>query len=79
MEYNTQNGKEAWKVVLEDAFITFLMVLIPKLILLGHPPTSLAEIYEPFLSSLLMGIYSWARYRNIQIPKEEEKGSVVSD
>lgn len=53
-------------VVLEDAVVTFFITLLPKLIELGRPPTSINEIWTPLLSSLLMALYSYTRLRGIK-------------
>ena len=60
-----------WALILEDMIVTFLVTLIPKLILLGRPPVSIVEIYVPLLSALLMALYSYMRARGIE-PREEE-------
>lgn len=65
---NSENKKEAKiAAILEAVFITFLITLIPHLIELGRPPTSLMEIWVPLLSSALMGIYIWIRMRGIEV------------
>jgi len=60
-------------LVLEIVAVTFLMGLIPDLIALGRPPTSLTEIWQPIMSALLIALYAYARVRNIEIPDAEDK------
>ena len=64
------NSKEVnkFQLVLEDCIITFLVVLIPKLIALGGPPKSLVDLWEPLLSSMLMALYSYMRLRGMEKP-----------
>ena len=59
-------------LVLEIVLVTFLMGLIPDLIALGRPPTSLAEIWQPVMSALLIALYAYARVRTIEIPDAED-------
>lgn len=59
-------------LILEDMIVTFLVTLIPELILLGRPPESIIEIWVPLLSSVLMAIYSYMRMRGIERAKQDE-------
>lgn len=61
------------KLILEDVLVTFLVTLIPELIVLGRSPMSFGEVYVPILSSFLMAVYSYMRMRGIERsePKEE--------
>ena len=59
-------------LVLEIVTVTFFIGLIPDLIALGRPPTSLTEIWQPVMSALLIALYAYARVRNIEIPDAED-------
>lgn len=61
------------KLILEDMIVTFLITLIPELILLGRPPQSILEIWVPLLSAVLMAIYSYMRMRGIERAKQEDE------
>lgn len=58
-------------IVLEDALLVFLVTLIPKLLSLGGPPTSLGQLWEPMLSSILAALYSYMRSQGKEKPEEE--------
>lgn len=61
------------KLILEDVIVTFLVTLIPELIVLGRPPVSFGEVYVPILSSVLMAIYSYMRMRGIERAELEDE------
>jgi len=66
---NRSSGKtrtDKWAAVLETVVVTFLITLIPSLIDLGRPPTSIVEVWVPILSSVLMAIYTYMRMRGIE-------------
>ncbi|MHA1286235.1 MAG: hypothetical protein ACTSPB_02405 [Candidatus Thorarchaeota archaeon] len=60
-------------LILEDVIVTFLITLIPELIVLGRPPLSFEEVYVPILSSVLMSIYSYMRMRGIERAESEDE------
>mgnify|MGYP000450984732 CR=1 FL=1 len=57
--------------IVETVVVVFLATLIPKLIALGGPPTSINDVWEPLLSSALMGLYAYMRLRGIKMPPPE--------
>ena len=61
---------QRWIAVLEVCVITFMVVMIPDLILLGRPPENLTEVWKPFLSALLASIYAYVRVKAIEIKNE---------
>ena len=61
---------DQWYAVFEATLVTFFIALIPDLIVLGGPPTCIAEIWKPFMSAMLMALYTYSRARGISIPDE---------
>ena len=60
-------GKKVNKinVLLETVLITFLASLLPQLT--GGVPQSLADIWNPMISALIMSLYSYMRMRGISL------------
>ena len=77
MAQNRDTGRDGaiskldqWTAVLEATLVTFAIALIPDLIVLGGPPTCITDIWKPFMSALLMAVYTYSRARGINIPDE---------
>jgi len=64
-EKDNPGGKKISKinVLLETVLITFLASLLPQLT--GGVPQSLADIWNPLISALIMSLYSYMRMRGI--------------
>ncbi|MBA7493303.1 hypothetical protein ES702_03861 [subsurface metagenome] len=58
--------------ILEAVVVTFLLTFIPKMLVLGRPPISIEEIWEPLLTSVLMALYTYMRMRGIKPEKIHE-------
>ena len=66
-ERDNPGGKKVSKinVLLETVLITFLASLLPQLT--GGVPQSLADIWNPMISALIMSLYSYMRMRGISL------------
>ena len=66
-ERDNPGGKKVNKinVLLETVLITFLASLLPQLT--GGVPQSLADIWNPMISALIMSLYSYMRMRGISL------------
>jgi len=64
---------EYWIAIIEIVVVTFIVSLIPDLIVLGHIPNEWSELWEPFLSALLIAIYAYMRVRGIEVQKKAER------
>ena len=64
-ERDNPGGKKVSKinVLLETVLITFLASLLPQLT--GGVPQSLADVWNPLISALIMSLYSYMRMRGI--------------
>jgi len=64
-EKDNPGGKKVSKinVLLETVLITFLASLLPQLT--GGVPQSLADVWNPLISALIMSLYSYMRMRGI--------------
>ena len=59
-----------WDAVLEYTIVTFLIVLITNLLMIGRIPT-LEECYIPLLGAILAGLYAYGRIRGLDIEEPE--------
>lgn len=57
-------------LIAEEVVVTFLIVFIPELLILGRPPKSVTEIWVSLLASLLRALYCYMRIRGIQRAKQ---------
>jgi len=80
MAQNKDTGKnesitkmDQWAAVFEATLVTFFIALLPDLIVLGGPPASIADIWKPICSAMLMALYTYSRARGITIPDEVRK------
>ena len=66
-EKDNPGGKKISKinVLLETVLITFLASLLPQLT--GGVPQSLADVWNPLISALIMSLYSYMRMRGISL------------
>ena len=66
-ERDNPGGKKVNKinVLLETVLITFLASLLPQLT--GGVPQSLADVWNPMISALIMSLYSYMRMRGISL------------
>jgi len=71
----TISKADQWAAVLEATLVTFFIALLPDLIVLGRPPTCIAELWKPFMSAALMALYTYSRARGITTDEEVKKGS----
>jgi len=58
-------------LIIEVIIVTFLVSIIPQLIIIGRIPTP-EEIYVPVLSAILMAIYAYIRIRDIDVETTTE-------
>jgi len=66
----SENGVN-WDAVLEYTLVTFLIVLITNLLMIGRIPT-LEECYVPLLGALLAGLYAYGRIRQLDIQEPSD-------
>lgn len=70
---NPSNGNsEKFWAIIEVVIMIFITTFIPSLIELGRPPTSLEEVWVPFLVALLMSAYAYMRIRGIDPTPEPD-------
>lgn len=65
---------DQWAAVFEATLVSFFIALIPELIVLDGPPSTLGEVWKPFLIAMLMALYTYSRARGIQLPDEVNDG-----
>lgn len=59
-----------WWAVAEVCISTFIITMLLRLYEIGSPPTSLTEIYMPFLYSAIMTVWAYVRVRKLEIETE---------
>ena len=69
---NPGTNSEKLLAIIEVVVMIFITTFIPSLIELGRPPTSLEEIWVPFLVALLMSAYAYMRMRGIELTPDTE-------
>ena len=61
-----------WGAIAEVVLVMFFIVLIPKLIILDPRTMVIWDLWEPMLSSLLAGVYTYARARDLDMEDPHE-------
>jgi hypothetical protein len=56
-----------WKAVLEIVVVMFFISLIPKMIVMDPQNIHWYDFWEPLLSAILAGIYTYSRARDLDL------------